>query len=67
VVFFLVETESEQVFFIVCFYSYRRWRSNLGRRGRVVHTVLITTNVVSSNPAHGEVYFDTTLCDKVYR
>jgi hypothetical protein len=25
----------------------------------------ITTNVVISNPAHGEVYGDTTLCVKV--
>jgi hypothetical protein len=32
-----------------------------------VESVPITTpaNVVSSNPAHGEMYFDTTLCDKV--
>jgi len=30
-----------------------------------VHLVPITTNVVSSNPAHGEVYSITTLSDKV--
>ena len=30
-------------------------------------SVPITTKVVSSNPAHGEVYFDTTFCDEVCR
>ena len=35
-----------------------------------VHSVPITTKVVSANPVHGEVYsmspvLDTTLCDKV--
>jgi hypothetical protein len=28
-------------------------------------SVFITTNFVSTNPAHGEVYSNTTLCDKV--
>jgi len=30
-----------------------------------VQSVLITTKVVSFNPVHGEMYLDTTLCDKV--
>jgi hypothetical protein len=31
-----------------------------------VQSVPITTNVVSSNPVHGEVY-STTLCDKHHK
>ena len=30
-----------------------------------LHSVPITTKVVTSNPTHGEVLYDTTLCDKV--
>jgi hypothetical protein len=30
-----------------------------------LQSVPITTKVVTSNPAHGEVLYDTTLCDKV--
>ena len=30
-----------------------------------MQSVPITTNVMSSDPVHGEVILDTTLCDKV--
>ena len=47
-------------------------RASRGRRGRdrmvvgfttICGALPITTKVVSSNPAHGEVLLDTTLCD----
>ena len=42
-----------------------RGRNRLVGGLKTTYTTYITTNVVSSNPAHGEMYFYTTLCDKV--
>ena len=64
--------------FIVILHLTAIIRSSMIRRGAIMtvivwwldlqlpmQSVSITTKVVSSNPAYGEVYFDSTLCDKV--